>query len=287
MKANVKIILCFTILPIVLATGGLSAKQANRVAVKAKADAEYIRARALDASKKVQTYHVVKGKFYNGNTSDKSMEGVTFMEIAENMAANLRRQNYYSEPDPEKGDLIIMINYGATDYDADFMELMNIDSLDDFGVGGSTDTEGLDEFEAEAEFAADFAFMQSINEGRDMSIAFKAKLLGMEELFDDRTTDHQVYQLRDMVSEERYFIYLIAFDLPAYRNGEKKVLWTTRYSMRAIGQPFDEAMGELNYVASNFFGKNIDGLNSRRATDEFEVQVGDIEVIGEESGKDN
>jgi len=66
-----------------------------------------------------------------------------------------------------------------------------------------------------------------------------------------------------MVSEERFFIFLIAFDLPAYRKGEKKVLWTTRYSMRAIGQDFDEAIGELNYVASNYFGKDLDEVSKK------------------------
>ena len=215
------------------------------------------------------------------------MEEVSFMEIAENVAANLRRQNFYSEPDPEKGDILLMISYGATDYDPDFMELMSVDSLDDLGLDSGTDTSEFDEFEAEAAFAAAFSSMQAINEGQQMGIVFKSKLLGMEELFDDRLMEHQVYQLRDMISEERYFIFLIAFDLPAYRKGEKNALWTTRYSMRTIGQPFDQAIAELNTVASHYFGKNIEGLNSRRSTDDFEVQVGEIEVIGLEGESTN
>jgi hypothetical protein len=256
-----------------------SAKE-NRVAVKSNATPEFSKIRG--GGKKIQTFHVMEGKYFGGNTDDPSMNGVTFMDIAENLAANLKRQGFYSEPDDDKGDLLIVINYGATDYDADYAELMGIDSLDDLGLGaGAEENEELDEFEALDAFAADFENMQAMNDAGQMDKIFKAKLLGMEELFNDSATTQQVFEFEDMVNEERYFIYIVAFDLPAYRTGEKKVMWTTRYSMRAIGQPFDEAIAELNTVASHFFGMNMKGMQNRRASDEFEVQMGDIEVIGE------
>lgn len=282
MIMKTKITLCILLLPLTVATTVFAAKKANRVAVNAQADPEYVKSRATDPSKKIQTYHVIEGKYFGGNTSDKSMKGVTFMDIAANVSANLRRQNFYSEKDPAKGDILLMISYGATDYDPDYMELVGVDSIDDFGFGTGAVTEELDEFEAEAAFAAQFAAMQMVNEGQRVGMKFKAKILGLEQLFSDGATEQEVYQFRDMVSEERFFIFLIAFDLPAYRNGEKKVLWTTRYSMRAIGQDFDEAIGELNYVASNYFGKDLNELASRRATDESEVKLGEIEVLGEE-----
>jgi hypothetical protein len=222
----------------------------------------------------------MEGKYFGGNTDDPSMNEVTFIEIADHMGENLKRQNFYSEPDNDKGDLLIMVNYGATEYNADYAELMGIDSLDDLGFGA--DTEGLEEGEAEQAFAADYAAMQSFNEGGQMSKIFKAKLLGMEEMFNDNANDQQVYEFSDMVNEERYFIYLVAFDLPSMRKGEKNVMWTTRYSMRAIGQPFDEAIEQLNIVAGNYFGLNMKGMQSKRASDKFEVQMGDIEVIGHE-----
>ncbi len=256
----------------------LSAKE-NRVAVKSTASPEFSQRRSADGNK-IQTYHVVEGKFFGGNTDDRSMDGITFMDIAENMAENLKRQNFYSETDNSKGDLLIMVHYGATDYDADYSELMGIDSLDDLGFGA--DTGELEEGEAEQAFAADYAAIQSFNEGNEMNKIFKAKILGLEELYNDSANDQQVYEFQDMVNEERYFIYLVAFDLPAMRKGERKVMWTTRYSMRAIGQPFDEAIEQLNIVAGNYFGLNMKGLQSRRASDKFEVKMGDIEVISNE-----
>ena len=72
------------------------------------------------------------------------------------------------------------------------------------------------------------------------------------------------------------------FDLPLLRGGEKKVLWTTRYSIRTIGQSYDQAIEDLNLVAGNFFGKNLKGLISKRATDKSIVEFGKIEVIDQE-----
>ena len=286
MKSKVRCALGVALSILLLVPAAHSAKKSNRVAVNAQASPMYILERATDPAKKVQSYHVIKGKYFPGNTSDGSMNDVSFMDIAQNLAANLRRQNYLSEPDPSKGDLLIMINWGATDYDPDFMEVAGFDSIDDFGFGDAN-VEELEEFEGEAAFAADFAAMQGFNEGRRMNMQFKAKLLGLEQLFADNATEQEVFQFRDMVSEERFFIFLIAFDLPAYRKGEKKILWTTRYSMRAIGQPFDQAIGELNYVAGNYFGTELNGLANKRATDEFDVKVGDIEVLGEEREEGN
>lgn len=268
-------------LAIALTCCGLQAKE-NRVAVKADASPEFARVRSGGEAGKVQTYHIMEGKYFGGNTADASMKGVTFMDIAQNLAANLQRQGFYSEKDNSKGDLLIVVNYGATEYNADYQELMGIDSLDDLGLGSSTDTSGLEEFEALDAYLADYENMRAMNEGGEMDKIFKAKLLGLEELFDDSATSQQVYEFEDMVNEERYFIYLVAFDLPAYRKGEKKVMWTTRYSMRAIGQPFDEAVAQLNTVASHYFGLNMKGMQSRRASDEFEVQIGEIEVIEDE-----
>ena len=269
------------VLTLILACSSLAAKE-NRVAVKAESNPEFARIRSGASADKVQTYHLMEGKYFGGNTADESMKGVTFMDIAQNLAVNLQRQGFYSEPDNSKGDLLIMVNYGATNYDADYQELMGIDSLDDLGLGSDADTTDLGEFEALDAFMADYEAMEAMNEAGRMSNIFKAQLLGLEELFDDSANNQDVYEFQDMVNEERYFIFLVAFDLPAYRKGDKKVMWTTRYSMRAIGQSFDEAIAQLNTVASHYFGLNMKGMQNRRASDDFEVQMGEIEVIDNE-----
>ncbi len=60
------------------------------------------------------------------------------------------------------------------------------------------------------------------------------------------------------------------------------MLWSTRYSIRSIGQSYAQAIKELNLVAGNYFGKNLKGLISKRATDKSIVEFGEIEVIDPE-----
>ena len=102
MNAKKKIVVCFTLLPLLLLTHTFAAKKANRVAVNAQANPEYRKTRALDPSKKVQTYHVVNGKFFPGNTSDESMKGVTFMEEISEQPSETGKYRWHSgAPDDE------------------------------------------------------------------------------------------------------------------------------------------------------------------------------------------
>ncbi|MCZ6672264.1 MAG: hypothetical protein O7C75_04915 [Verrucomicrobia bacterium] len=257
--------------------------KANRVAVKAKASNAYTLSRSLLESEKVQTYHLMEGRYFGGNTADASLNDITFLEIAEDLAHNLRRQNYYSEPDPNSGDLLIMVHYGVTDYEASYMELRGYDSLDDMGLeNDSTNDEDFDDSEAFDNFAENYYDAQFMDQVERRSKVSKVKLLGMEDIYSRSISSQTAFEMGEMMAEERYFVFLTAFDLPLLRQGEKRVHWTTRYSVRAIGQPFDQSIKELNIVAGDFFGKNLKGLNSKRATDDSNVEVGEIEVIEQE-----
>ena len=254
----------------------------DRVAIKAYATDDYTVDRARDESKQVQTYFIAEGKYYPGNTDRSSMKDVSFMDIAQDLAANLERQNFFSETNQEKGDLLILVHYGVTDYAPDYMEERAIDSIDDFGYGDVVNDDPLMVSAVREEFQAQVFDMQTTNEGNTRALGLKAQLLGMDELFSAKATDQQINELLDMLEEERFFVVLNAFDLPLFRKGEKKLLWSTRYSIRAGGKPFDQAIAELNVVAGNYFGKNMKGLNLKRASDKSNVDLGDVEVI--ESG---
>ncbi len=251
----------------------------DRVAIKAHATDDYTVDRARDESKQVQTYFIAEGKYYPGNTDRPSMKDVSFMDIAQDLAANLERQNFFSETNQEKGDLLILVHYGVTDYAPDYMEERAIDSIDDFGYGDVVNDDPLLVSAVREEFQAQVFDMQTTNEANTRALGLKAQLLGMDELFSAKATDQEINELRDMLQEERFFIVLNAFDLPLFREGEKKLLWSTRYSIRAGGKPFVQAIAELNVVAGNYFGKNMKGLNLKRASDKSNVDLGDVEVI--------
>ncbi len=227
----------------------------------------------------MQTYFITEGKYFPGNTNRPGMEEVSFLEIAQDLAYHLKQQNFFSEENPDAGDLLILVHYGVTDYEANYMEYLNVDSMDDFGFGSIENDDPLLERSVTEEFQAQVYDMQSIHAGSMEEVARRAKLLGMDELLSPTTNDQRINELWAMLEEERYFIVLQAFDLPAFREGEKKLLWSTHYSMHAGAKRFDQAIAELNVVASNYFGKNMKGLNMRRATDKGDVKVGDVEVI--------
>lgn len=268
---------------------GLSAAMAqaksNRVAVRAEATKDYTLLREREDSTKVQTYHLAKGLFLGGNVADESLDESSFDEIADELGHNLRRQNYFSESDPEKGDLLIMVHYGASNF-----------------IGDEEDAEvfDLDDYLPKTRKANGEVYEYSLTKNaipkvRGLTLPsnrkyfeeryFRSRLLGMDDIYSMKVTDYEAYVQRELANEGRYFIVLTAFDLPLLRDGEKKVLWSTRYSIRTIGQPFGEALRELNFVAGHYFGKNMKGLISKRADDKSLVEMGEVEVI--ERGEEN
>lgn len=64
------------------------------------------------------------------------------------------------------------------------------------------------------------------------------------------------------------------------------LLWTTRYSIRAAGIPFEAAIKNLNQIAEGYFGKNVKGLTQKRIDDTSSVDLGKIEIIGESEEAD-
>jgi hypothetical protein len=249
---------------------------ANRILIKAQASEEYAKQRALGDKNKIQTYNFFEGRYYGGNSKDSSMERFTFMDIVEDMAVHLRRQGYYNNPVVGEGDLLIVVHYGATDYEESYFDMMGYNSMEDLGYSDDMDASAL------AEFQFNMSSLDTINRANDQSRYGKARLLGMEEAYKQSTSPWEREDLEWQLTESRYFVVLMAYDLPLLKQGETKLLWSTRYSIRAIGQSFDQAIKDMNLVAGDYFGKNLKGLNKTRVTDKSRVTIGEIEVIGTE-----
>ena len=284
LSANLaRFILAFLLL--LLGTGFLIPKKANRVAVRAEARKEYTLLRAHDEASKVQTYHLIKGKYFGGNVHDSSLDGVTFPEIAEHIALNLRRQKYFPEEDPAAGDLLIMVHYGASFYvgDPDYRNVFNLNNY--FAPVRKASGEMYNYDLSRNAIPEFYGFVLPSQRGFRKAAYVKAKMLGMDDIFTKGVHPYEALIQGELAAEGRYFFVLTAFDLPLLRQGEKKVMWSTRYSIRQIGQSYQEALKELNLVAGHFFGKNLEGLISKRATDDSLVEFGEIEVLGTEEEK--
>jgi hypothetical protein len=253
----------------------------NRVSVRAEAWDEFTTDRARDPSKKILTYRFLKGIYHPGTISDSSMKELTFKDIVTDVAINLGKNNFIPDPDPENTDLIIVVHWGRTRPAEDSLEeLHGYTSYDD--MGGTTPDVGIlfdnpSNISSELEF--NYNASLSIAESNAGNAYYKAQLLGMEEAFGLKGTRYDEERLKRMIDEERYFIILMAYDNKKLKEGETVLLWKTRYSMRALGQSFTAAIGQMNHIASNYYGENMKGLITKRFDDKSDVKIGEVEVI--------
>lgn len=263
---------------------------ANRVMVKAVASEDYVKGRALDEKKKLQTYQFIKGRYFSGLSKNPGMEDVSFNDIVQDLAVQLTRQGYYPNPIKGEGDLLIAVHYGVTDFEESYEDQWGITSLEDLGYNDTVASAGgggtaLDPGQLDAIYNLSFNLnsTQAVAESNEQGSYFKARLIGMEEAFTNRVSPQDEYELKSLLQEERYFLILMAYDYTSVKKGKPQLVWSTRYSIRAYGQNFEDAIKGMNVVAGDFFGKNLKGLTRKRVDDYSRVEMGDIEVITEES----
>lgn len=256
---------------------------ATQVAIKAEASKDYLKERARDENKKIQTYQFMKGRHFKGRSRDKSVEEVDFNDIIQDLAQQLAKQDYYPNPVLGKGDLLIMVHYGATDFEDDPLELQGITRLEDISNLASEELEigSTAAFDFSGSLNAALGLQQSMNSGGQMTRYQKATMLGIELPDDERAGFiYMDYDKDQILREPRYFVVLMAYDYTHLREyDETKLLWSTRYSVRTTGHSFDTAFREMNAVASDYFGKDFGKLTRKRFDDKSRVEIGDIEVI--------
>jgi len=279
---------------LVLAALSVQSQAASLVVVNSKAHEDFSIAREQDPSKDVLTYAFMKGQFHPGTRNDPAMNSMSFNELVLEIANHLQRQKFLPVPDPREADLLIVVHYGSTSVQDSFEELQGIDSLEDYGFGdgavasagsggGSVDVSALNAIQ-DMQFEINKSL--AIQEGNQGSTSYMARLIGMEAAFSDNVGPSEERYLMNLLNEERYFIVLMAYDLPKIREGEIHLHWTTRYSIRATGQAFGDALKDMNLVAGNYFGKNMGELIKKRVTDKSRVELGELEVLGSEGEDD-
>jgi len=261
------------LLPICLGFKLWGAERKARVLVDSFADENYLESKEADEGLVRETYHMVKGKFIGGYINDKTFEKVPFLEVAENLALQLRSRNYFLAQHKDAGDLLIIVNWGVTQIQADFEELFPTDEEE---PSAEEDPEG-DSF---LDGGPDSVLREEGYTYREQS---NAALIGFDRALrrKDLGTQDQ-FELQEMLQNERYFMILSAFDWQLLRKtGEKKLLWSTRFSMDAVKQGFDEAHFALSRGAANYFGTNLDGKLGKVNTyvGPGDVEAGELKVI--------
>jgi len=269
----------------ILATGSLSQFAANQVVISAKAHEDFSISHQQKESGEPTTYAFMKGRFHGGNRADPIMDDFPFEEVILEIATHLQKQNFKPVPDAKKAELVIVVHYGVTSQQSSQEELLGYTSLEDQGIspeavnsgsGGGVNLDALNSIQ-DMQFEMNAAITNE--ESYQGSTFYTSRLLGMEKAFVGTASPREELELKNMLNERRYFIVLMAYDLPLLKEGQIHLHWTTRYSIRAIGQNFEQAIKDLNLVAGNYFGKNMGNLVMKRVTDKSRVDLGDIEVL--------
>lgn len=282
-KRLLRLAACFSIGALML-NSTVFAKKNARVLVDSFARAEYEEKKVVDGEARYETYHFFKGRHFGGNIRDKSLRDVPFEEVVQTLAMEMRTRNYYPETVAEQGDFLIVVHWGVTGIEESFDELM----LNELGSGDfegqSVGAEGLTD-DASQGFSQDSSgdFQSYDSSGASRADKDNAALIGFDRALRRKGLMPQDdYELRTMLQDERYFIILMAYDWQKLRTEkEYELVWSTRFSLDAIGTNFREAHFALSRGAANYIGSNLDGDLGKTKTHlgSGDVEFGEVEVI--------
>ena len=278
--------------------GPLRAGSGDPVAVSSTSSAEYAGQKFGPGAPKPETYLFYQGRFFGGTTRDPNLEHAQFTEIATTLGANLVRQNYFPTKDRRHADLLIVVHWGVTTVYEDPNRELNAENrnseLNKYNTAvaaAATDTgnilsnlaPGTEGINGELAIAG----LEQAATGN--SIASNAQLLGFRRdlaLAERQTENGGVNDelgLKELLTEERYFVILMAYDFHTMKKGTApKLLWSTRFSIRAPGNSFTKALPVMSRVAADYFGHALDGLKFETPdAPKGKVDVGKPTVVGD------
>jgi hypothetical protein len=252
---------------------GALTMHAESVAVAASAEPDYVHRKFGEHGAKAESYVFAKGTRFGGFLRDPSLEQMQFQDIARQLVPDLAKQRYYPAHDGRNAELLIVVHWGIT-------------AVEEDPTNGALDFDKLqkDAIAYNASFAkasiadpgymlSDLAVMGAKAPQAGSAPADNAQLLGYSsELQKEEYRSLGVAngmtdadrRLREDLTDERYFVVLMAYDLGSLREGKKgvkpRLLWSTHFSTRATGFSFATALPAMSRVAANFFGHQVDGL---------------------------
>lgn len=278
-KRWVRLGVCFLI-GVTIFSGTVLAKKNARVLVDSYAKSDYEKEKVVDGEARYETYHFFKGRHFGGNIRDTSLRDVPFEEVVQTLANEMRTRNYYPERVAEQGDFLIVVHWGVTGIEEPLDELF-LNEPGDAGVGSADVMLDSSSDGGSQDFSDDFQSFDS--GGPSRADKNNASLIGFDRALNRRGLMPQdEYELRDMLKDERYFIVLMAYDWQKLRTEkEYELVWSTRFSLDAIGTNFREAHFALSRGAANYIGTNLDGDLGKTKTHlgPGDIEFGTIEVI--------
>jgi hypothetical protein len=258
----------------------------------------YTRQKNADGSYKHETYIVAKGGYIPGLDQDASIDPVPFSGIMRTMAPYLAKQNYLPARDGKKADLMLVVYWGTTKvFDTvQYREFVRqtAESINDFTAWQRANSNGSWVDRPNGVAGADdetmisnLMMMNMANRARDQANERNANLLGYvdeinyhNDLTRYASTSSPYYDLVADLEEPRYYVVIAAYDFQdALHHNQKKLLWSTRVSIRAAGNRFDERLAAMLANASRYFGQ-ASGHLVRRFERTPRVDYGELKSLG-------
>lgn len=264
--------------------GRVPATAADYVAVSATAVPNYQHPGSAKTGARPSTYIFGQGRQFQGNGRDRTAERMKFEDIVRIIAEGLAKENYVPAPKPAEADLLIVVNWGATQTYEDPNEQANLEQMfsaltayrSAIQENGMADPGPLNQALADRETAAGM---------KEDYLRLNARLLGYERSLEKESkrmfASEDEKTMRMDLGTERYFVVLMAYDYQLSKKEHKAhLVWVTRFSVRSPGHNFAEAIPLLVKAATPAFGRNLDGLTrSRVDVREGVVEVGQPEVV--------
>lgn len=304
-------------LRLLLCTGALLAAgpvlRADRhVVVVARAHPDYTQARlGTDGSLRPESYVLMQGNHYPGLTVDRTLERMSFREIAGQLAPELAKRQYLPAASPVGADLLLVVHWGTTTpkvsvqemtghvtTDVDHDRLM-VETMREFNVPldlegnfqGLPDAVQLDyghERNLEQEFERLDQLTDEFTQQRRRSDS--VTLLGYNEelrrLGKRAWTGEIERSLRHDLNTERYFIIVRAYELQRRTAGvlPNRPVWTMHLNISSPGNNFRTALARMGTVAGAFAGQEGGAAETVKVRDRpltGTVQLGELVILGE------
>jgi len=285
------------------------------VVISVNASKAYTRQKIVNGSPRPETYLFYRGKFFPG-TPDPSIERMSFDDITQALAPNLAKQNYQPTTDKKAADLLIIVNWGTTltepgSEKTDAERLFQFDTLmstvRSYNSAWAAYTGNQDGALAlppdTSDITANLMVRQNDEQSAQSYAGMNARLLGYTAILakaeaqswvhPDGGVSAAVETRLSELNQERYFVILLAYDyqkilrdraakgLPPAR---PKPVWSLRMNMQADGNNFRQALPEMSQVAADYFGKQLDDLQTLRVSvgsTKSSVHIGETKVLDE------
>jgi hypothetical protein len=271
-------------------------------AVYSKVANNYKREKLQNGSFKPEYYAISNGGFLPGIGRDPSIDKVPFSTIAGVVEQYLGKQGYHMANDAKSAQLLLVVQWGETVPFNDGTYRNQLDQLTSAmhdvqmtKVSGPVQRtpDGIQSAQnavaqsAQGELESELLMINMANRARDQANERNALLLGyMDEINSSNSMarfagggDHFEDLISD-IEDSRYFVIVSAYDFKAVvQNKGTKLLWSTRVSIQAQGNRFDNRLVAMMANASRQFGRDS-GRLIRQYQRTPTVNLGELKFLG-------